>query len=90
MKKLILAGVVFFGIAPAFAQSRAFREPDTTDAIVQVQPNTTGNDIDVIISRGATGAGTITTNSAAGGNARLPERAVPNGSAGGGGGSGGQ
>jgi hypothetical protein len=58
--------------------------PRTTGAIVQQQPNTTGNDPDVIIARGATGADTITTNSAAGGNASRPERAVPNGSANGG------
>ena len=47
-------------------------------------PNTTGNDRDVVISRGATGADAITTDPAAGGNASHPERAVPNGSAGGG------
>ena len=39
-----------------------------------------------MIARGANGADTITTDSAAGGNANLPERAIPNGSAGGGGG----
>jgi hypothetical protein len=53
-------------------------------AVIQSQPNTTGNDRDVIISRGATGAQTTTTNSAGGGNANQPERAVPSGSAGGG------
>lgn len=58
--------------------------PPTTGTIIQAQPNTTGNDRDVIIAPGATGAETITTDSAAGGNANLPERAVPNGSAGGG------
>jgi hypothetical protein len=62
--------------------------PRTTGAIIEVQPNTTGNDRDLIIAPGATGAETITTDSAAGGNAVHPERAVPNGSAGGG--SGGQ
>jgi hypothetical protein len=56
--------------------------PRTTGAIITVQPNTTGNDRDVIIAPGATGADTITTNSASGGNASHPERAVPNGSAG--------
>jgi hypothetical protein len=52
--------------------------------VIQNQPNTTGNDRDVVISRGATGAETKTTNSAAGGNANKPEQAVPNSSAGGG------
>jgi hypothetical protein len=63
--------------------------PAATGAIIERQSNTTGNVPDVIIAPGATGAETITTNSAAGGNARLPERPVPNGSAGGGGGNGG-
>lgn len=52
--------------------------------IIQNQPNTTGNSRDVVISYGATGADTVTTNSAAGGNASRPEQAFPNGSAGGG------
>ena len=59
------------------------RPPATGGAVIQRQPNTTGNDQDVVIAPGATGADTITTNSAAGGNANLPERPVPNGSAGG-------
>jgi hypothetical protein len=58
--------------------------PRTTGAITEIQPNTTGNDADLVIAPGATGAETITTDSAAGGNANLPERPVPNGSAGGG------
>ncbi|MDB5646353.1 MAG: hypothetical protein JWQ05_2022 [Methylobacterium sp.] len=69
----------------ASAQTGLFPEGRSRgDTVVQNQPNTTGNDRDVIIARGATGADTITTDSAAGGNANLPERAVPNGSAGGG------
>jgi hypothetical protein len=56
----------------------------TGGTIIQNQPNTTGNDRDVVISRGATGADTFTTDSAAGGNASRPEQAIPNGSAGGG------
>jgi hypothetical protein len=64
-------------------------QPRTTGAIVEGQPNTTGNDRDVVIAPGATGAETITTNPAAGGNASHPERAVPNGSAGSGSGQGG-
>ncbi|MGY2050518.1 hypothetical protein [Methylobacterium sp. JK268] len=59
---------------------------ESTGSTVTVQPNTTGNDVDVVIARGATGADTITTDSAAGSNARLPERRIPNGSASGAGG----
>lgn len=62
--------------------------PRSTGAIVEGQPNTTGNDPNVVIAPGATGAETITTDSAAGGNAGHPERAVPNGSSGGGGSNG--
>ena len=52
--------------------------------MIQNQPNTTGNSGDLVISYGATGADTVTTNSAAGGNASRPEQAFPNGSANGG------
>ncbi|WP_336491422.1 hypothetical protein [Methylobacterium nigriterrae] len=80
------AGALTLAIAgPALAQATApARQPGTTGTVVQGQPNTTGNDANVVISRGATGAGTATTNSAAGGNAGQPERAVPQGSANGG------
>jgi len=72
---------------PAVAQSTL--HPDgRRGVIIQNQPNTTGNSADIVISRGATGADTTTTNSAAGGNASRPEQAFPNGSANGGGGSG--
>ena len=67
----------------AFAQP-ATAPGQTGGAVVQTQPNTTGNDPSVSISRGATGAETVTTDSAAGGNASKPEQAVPNSSAGGG------
>ncbi|MGU3541303.1 hypothetical protein ACLBXP_25910, partial [Methylobacterium sp. A54F] len=50
------------------------------------QTTTAANSNDLIIAPGATGADTIMTNSAAGGNASFPERAVPNASANGGGG----
>ncbi|MCJ2081870.1 hypothetical protein MKK49_11435 [Methylobacterium sp. J-090] len=70
---------------PAFAQGGPPRQPGV---IVQNETNTTGNDGNIVISRGATGADTITTNSAAGGNASRPEQAFPNGSANGGGGGG--
>jgi hypothetical protein len=89
MKKLITISTLALMIAcPAFAQGVAVpRGPATTGTIIQGQPNTTGNVQDVIIAPGATGADTITTNSAAGGNASRPERAIPNGSANGGGNS---
>ena len=84
MKKLILASVVLFAAAPAIAQSGAPRQPGTGSPIVVREPNSTGNDRDVVVSRGATGADTATSDSAAGGNANKPEQAVPNSSAGGG------
>ncbi|WP_375410515.1 hypothetical protein [uncultured Methylobacterium sp.] len=84
---LALAAAGSLLAAPAFAQ-RALdsRGPMETGTVIQQQPNTTGNDPSLVISRGATGADTITTDSAAGGNASRPEQAVPNGSANGGGG----
>lgn len=70
----------------ASAQTTLGRDrPATTGTVIEQQPNTTGNDGDLVISRGPNGADTVTTDSAAGGNANLPERAIPNGSAGGGG-----
>lgn len=88
MNKLALAGALALALSsPVLAQSFPLaREPATTGAIVTRQPNTTGNTEDIVISRGATGADTITSSSAAGGNASRPEQAVPNGSANGGGG----
>lgn len=83
MKKLTLASIAVLAATPAFAQGLP-RQPGTTGTVIQSQPNTTGNDRDVVISRGATGADTVTTDSAAGGNANQPSRAVTNGSAGGG------
>lgn len=65
--------------------AQGFLDPDgRRGVIIQNQPNTTGNSRDVVISYGATGADTVTTNSAAGGNASRPEQAFPNGSANGG------
>ena len=49
--------------------------------------NTTGGRPSRMISRGPTGADTITRNSAAGGNSNQPARAIGTGSAGGGGGA---
>ncbi|AYO86549.1 MAG: hypothetical protein CMH16_07590 [Methylobacterium sp.] len=72
--------------SPALAQGLpAPGQSGATGVVIQRQPNTTGNDRDIVIAPGPTGASTITTDSAAGGNAGHPERAVPNGSANGGG-----
>jgi hypothetical protein len=54
---------------------------DSTGTVVAPSPNTTGNDRNVTIAPGATGASTVQTDSAAGGNAGQPERAVPQGGA---------
>jgi hypothetical protein len=84
MKYLFLVGVALFAAAPAVAQVNAPRQPGTTGTVVTQEPNSTGNDRDIVVLRGATGADTATSDSAAGGNANKPEQAVPNGSAGGG------
>ena len=84
MKLFILASVTLFAAAPALAQDYAPRQTDTTGSVTQIQPNTTGNEADMVTSFGATGADTVNSDSAAGGNANQPSRAFPNGSAGGG------
>ncbi|MCJ2018276.1 MULTISPECIES: hypothetical protein [unclassified Methylobacterium] len=85
---ILIASLAALGSGAVSAQPIApSGTPRSGGAAIQAQPNTTGNDRNVVIPRGATGAETITTDSAAGGNANLPERAVPNGSAGGGSGS---
>lgn len=84
MKTLLLAGLATLMLSPALAQSGLVpRESGTAGATVVREPNSTGNDRDVVISHGATGADTIETDSAAGGNAGRPEQAIPNSSAGG-------
>ncbi|NEU14097.1 hypothetical protein G3T14_18465 [Methylobacterium sp. BTF04] len=82
MKTFILAGAAVLLAVPAFAQAPAAapHQPGTTGTTIVREPNSTGNDRDVVISRGATGADTATTDSAAGGNASRPEQAVPNSS----------
>ena len=90
---LAIAGALALA-SPAVAQSPfsvgpsrlAPDYPATTGSIEGITQNNTGGEADLVISRGPTGADTITGNSAAGGNAQRPELAVPNGSAGGGGG----
>ncbi|MCJ2036313.1 hypothetical protein [Methylobacterium sp. J-068] len=78
-----LSALAMLVTLPAIAQG-VFPYEGRRGVIVQNQPNTTGNSGDVVISYGATGADTVTTNSAAGGNASRPEQAFPNGSANGG------
>lgn len=73
-----------FAAMPASAQERLGR-PESTGTVIQNEDNATGGDRGIVISRGATGADTINTDSAAGGNASRPEQALPNGSGGGGG-----
>jgi hypothetical protein len=69
----------------AFAQAPAGTgAPGTTGPTVQTTPGTTGNDPNVAISHGPTGASTVQTDSAAAGNAGHPSRRVPQGSGGGG------
>jgi uncharacterized membrane protein YgcG len=75
------------GNSAIFQTLAALRHQGSTDAIVQRQLNNTDNDLELIIAPGATGADTITIDSAAGSNSRRPERAVPNSGAKGGGGS---
>jgi hypothetical protein len=82
---IVLAALAFAAGSPALAQGRPYRSGSyPPGTIVQVQPNTTGNSPSLVIARGSTGADTVFTNSAAGGNAGQPERAIPQGSAGGG------
>lgn len=65
------AGIVLPGLSEAQTSPLAVFL-DTTGAIVQRQPNTTGNDRDLAITPGGTGDETITTNSAAAGNSSHP------------------
>lgn len=85
VKNLILLSAVLFATAPALAQGSPPRQTGTTGTVIQSEPNSTGGDSNIAVSRGATGADTATTNSAAGGNSSKPEQALPNSSAGGGG-----
>ncbi|MBB2963075.1 hypothetical protein [Methylobacterium sp. R2-1] len=85
MRTLILAATLVFA-APAFAQTTAPTAPQSGAPVTGGQ-NNTGSDSNVTIPRGSTGADTVQSNSAAGGNANQPSRAVPQGSGGGGSGS---
>ena len=83
MKSIAIVGALaLLTASSAWAQSTA--PAGRGAAPVQGQTNTTGNDPSVVVPRGPTGADTLTTNSAAGGNAGQPSRAVPQGSANGG------
>ena len=85
MRTLILAATLAFA-APAFAQTTAPTAPRPGAPVTGGQ-NNTGADTNVTVPRGSTGADTVQTDSAAGGNANQPSRAVPQGSGGGGSGS---
>ncbi|GEP09040.1 hypothetical protein [Methylobacterium gnaphalii] len=56
----------------------------TSTGVIIAGQNNTGGDVDLTIPRGATGADTYQSDSAAAGNSNQPERAVPQGSGGGG------
>lgn len=90
MRLSFLAGTLALaaaGLSPALAQTTA-TPPSAAGAPVTSGQNNTGGDRNVTIPRGATGADTVQTDSAVGGNANQPSRAVPQGSAGGGSGTG--
>lgn len=57
--------------------------PRGTEPVVTRMPDTTGNDRNLVIAPGPTGASTIQTDSAVAGNAGQPSRAVPQGGGGG-------
>lgn len=82
---LIVLGCLSSGAA--FAQARPPGLPPgpfPPGTIIQQQNNITGGGVDYVIAPGPTGADTISSNSAAAGNANQPERAIPQGGAGGG------
>lgn len=89
MRSPVLTAAVLTALCAgaAGAQAQPFDGPPgrfPPGTIIQRQQNVTGNGVDYVIAPGPTGADTITTNSAAGGNAGQPERAIPQGSGGGG------
>ncbi|MCF4124454.1 hypothetical protein HBB12_003540 [Methylobacterium sp. SyP6R] len=79
----------------AFAGAAAAQTPATPAApiapgvtgTVAPSPGNTGSNPNITVAPGGTGASTIQTDSAAGGNAGQPSRAVPQGSSNSGGGS---
>lgn len=85
MRTLILAATLVLA-GPALAQTTAPSAPRPGAPVVGGQ-NNTGADTNVSVPRGSTGADTVQTDSAVGGNANQPSRAVPQGSGGGGSGS---
>lgn len=81
MKYVLLVGASLSVAMPAVAQGTHPRQPGAAAPLIVQEPNSTGNDRDVVTSRGANGADTVTTDSAAGGNAARPEQRIPNSSA---------
>ena len=95
MQRLTLAALVALTIAtPALAQPYRGAPDGYPSPVPQDRygytpggSNNTGGTRSVVISRGPTGADTVFSSSAVGGNVARPELAVPNGSAGGGSGT---
>ena len=75
------------GRGPGPDRSTPYTSPEATSSIF-LEDNNTGGDTSVTIPRGPNGADTFQSDSAAGGNAGQPARAVPQGSSGGSSGSG--
>ncbi|WP_342152603.1 hypothetical protein [Methylorubrum sp. SB2] len=87
MRLPVLTAAFLTALGAAGAQAQPYGSPPgqfPPGTIIQRQQNVTGGGTDYVIAPGPTGADTITTNSAAGGNAGQPERAIPQGSGGGG------
>ncbi|MCJ2113057.1 hypothetical protein MKK64_17905 [Methylobacterium sp. E-025] len=105
MRSILLATVVA-AATPAFAQSNApapIRQPNPPQQVAPGTPGTppgtvavpggatnSGSGAGAVVAPTGTGAATVTTDSAAGGNADQPERGVPQMGRGGGGNAGGQ
>lgn len=82
---LVLAGLLAAALPGAASAQVPDRPgvPATAEPVVTRMPGTTGNDRNVVVAPGPTGASTFQTDSAAAGNAGQPSRAVPQGGGGG-------
>jgi hypothetical protein len=82
---LALAGLLAAALPGAASAQVPARPgvPGSAEPVVTRTPGTTGNDRNVVVVPGPTGASTLQTDSAAAGNAGQPARAVPQGSGGG-------
>jgi len=84
-KTVILAGLLVGLAVPALAQTHPHAGTAGRNSVIETDTNNTGGDRNRVISRGATGADTIESDSAAAGNESQPSRRVPQGSGGAGG-----